>query len=73
MPIPLLADIAFKGVSSVPFALPVLKTLPWLVAVWLLKLYFGGANNKSERLMHSKVILVTVWRLRIFPRLVLNI
>ena len=60
MPIPLLGDLLFKGVYSVPFAVPVLKTLPWLILIYLLKLYFGGASNTSERLMHSKVIMITV-------------
>ena len=60
MPLPLLADAIFKGISSIPFAIPVLKTLPWLVLVYLLKYYFGGASNTSERLMHSKVIMITV-------------
>ena len=60
MPLPLLADAIFVGISSIPFAVPVLKTVPWLLALYLLKWYFGGARNTSERLMHSKVIMITV-------------
>ncbi len=60
MPIPLLGDLLFKGVHNVPFAVPILKTLPCLLIVWLLKIYFGGARNTSERLMRSKVIMITV-------------
>ena len=60
MPIPLIGDIIFKGIDSVPFIYPILKTLPWLIALFLAKLWFGGAVNKSERLMHSKVIMITV-------------
>ena len=60
MPLPLLADVLFKGISSVPFAVPLLKILPWIALVIILKLYFGGASNASERLMHSKVIMITV-------------
>ena len=60
MPIPLLGDIAFKGIDSIPYALPILKALPWVVLTWLGKWYFGGASNTSGRLMHSKVIMVTV-------------
>ena len=60
MPLPLIAEAVFKGVDSVPFLYPVLKTLPWLFALFLAKQWFGGASNKSERTMHSKVIMITV-------------
>ena len=60
MPIPLFADVVFKGVDAVPFAVPILKALPWVVLTWVLKWYFGGASNTSERLMHSKVVMITV-------------
>lgn len=60
MPVPLLADVLSNGIISIQFAIPILKALPWLVLIYLLKLYFGGANNTSERLMHSKVIMITV-------------
>lgn len=60
MPIPLLADVLSNGIVAIPFAVPVLKALPWLVLLYLLKFYFGGASNSSERLMHSKVVMITV-------------
>ena len=60
MPVPLLAEVAFGGLSRVPWVYTVLKTAPWLVALYLLKVYFGGARNRSERLMHSKVVMITV-------------
>lgn len=60
MPIPFLGHIYLEGVSSVPYIYPILKTGACLSTVALLKRYFGGARNKSERLMHSKVIMVTV-------------
>jgi len=60
MPIPLLGDLLFKGIHSVPFAVPILKALPCLLLIYLLKIYFGGARNTSERLMRSKVIMITV-------------
>ncbi len=60
MPIPILAEAIFNGVSSIPFATPILKTAPWLILIYLLKTYFGGASNTSERLMHSKVVVITV-------------
>ncbi|KAL9601079.1 MAG: hypothetical protein Q9219_002789 [cf. Caloplaca sp. 3 TL-2023] len=57
MPIPTLTEIANKGASAVPFLVPTLKFLPWLVLVYVLKIYFGGSKNASERLMKSKVVL----------------
>lgn len=60
MPVPLLADVLSNGITSIQFAVPILKALPWLVLIYFLKLYFGGASNTSERLMHSKVIMITV-------------
>ncbi|KAL9098291.1 MAG: hypothetical protein Q9163_006027 [Psora crenata] len=59
MPIPLLAELASGGIHVIPFAIPALKTLPWLILLLLSKLYFGGARNNSERLMRSKVVLIT--------------
>ncbi|KAF2230090.1 NAD(P)-binding protein [Viridothelium virens] len=49
----------FDGIGSIPFAIPILKTLPWLVGIYLLKWFFGGARNTSERNMHSKVVMIT--------------
>ena len=60
MPIHMLASAVFEGASLLPFVVPLLKILPVLFLVWLLKMYFGGASNTSERLMHSKVIMITV-------------
>lgn len=61
MPIHMLASAIFEGASLLPFVVPLLKILPTLLSVWLLKMYFGGASNTSERLMHSKVIMITVF------------
>lgn len=59
MPVPLLAE-GFWGNLTIPYGWTILKSLPWLLVVYLLKLYFGGATCRSERNMHSKVVLVTV-------------
>ncbi|KAL8709958.1 MAG: hypothetical protein Q9220_005408 [cf. Caloplaca sp. 1 TL-2023] len=59
MPIPILVEVAFNGIHSVPLLAPTLKLLPWLVLVFILKRYFGGAQNVSERLMKSKVVMIT--------------
>lgn len=60
MPVYIGAQVLFDGLDSVPFIWPILKTVPWLGALYLLKSFFGGASNGSERNMHSKVVLVTV-------------
>jgi hypothetical protein len=60
MPLPLLADVLFQGISSVPFAIPALKVISWIGLVIVLKFYCGGASNSSERSMHSKVVMITV-------------
>lgn len=60
MPIHLASDIIFKGADAFPYFVPLLKALPWVVLTWILKWYFGGASNTSERLMHSKVVMITV-------------
>lgn len=62
MPIPLLAEGLFKGWRAVPYLGHVLKVSSWLILIVLLKRWFGGARNKSERLMHSRVVMITVHR-----------
>ena len=60
MPIPILAQVLQDGISTVPYAWTIIRTVPWLLLLAALKYYFGGARNTSERLMHSKVVMVTV-------------
>lgn len=59
MAIYIAAQALFDGIDSVPYLWPLLKTAPWLFLLWLLKTFFQGAKNTSERNMHGKVILVT--------------
>ncbi|KKZ62048.1 alcohol dehydrogenase [[Emmonsia] crescens] len=59
MPVPLLAHWVVDGISSIPYAVPALKTAPFVALIVLLKRYFGGARNTSERPMHSKVVMIT--------------
>ena len=68
MPMHILASALFEGVSLLPFVITLLKIVPLLCLVWLLKTYFAGARNISERLMHSKVVMITVFEARSFPR-----
>lgn len=60
MPVYIATQAAFQGLDSIPFLWPILKAIPWLGALVLLKLYFAGSSNGSERNMHGKVVMVTV-------------
>ncbi|KAL3468650.1 hypothetical protein BJX64DRAFT_11181 [Aspergillus heterothallicus] len=59
MPIPIITQGITEGLSSIPHIYTVLKVAPWLLLIVALKYYFGGARNSSERVMHSKVVMVT--------------
>ncbi|CAG7919681.1 unnamed protein product [Penicillium olsonii] len=59
MPIPIIATGLREGISAIPYAWTVLRVAPWLLALAALKYYFEGARNTSERMMRSKVIMVT--------------
>ncbi|PNS18439.1 hypothetical protein CAC42_6256 [Sphaceloma murrayae] len=59
MPVPVIRQILLDGLDSVAFA-PVLLRLGLVVGViYLLKRYFQGATNGSERNMHGKVVMIT--------------
>lgn len=60
MPVPILAEVVTGGFSSIPYLYTALKAAAWLVLIYALKTYFGGASNTSERLMHSKIVMITV-------------
>ena len=47
------------GVGSVPYLWELIKIIPIFLLLWLLKQFFSGASNTSERNMHGKVIVVT--------------
>ena len=49
-----------SGIRAVPFLPTAIKFIPWLVLLVILKLYFNGTQNNEERVMHSKVAIVTV-------------
>ncbi|EAS35368.1 oxidoreductase [Coccidioides immitis RS] len=59
MPLPIISHTFSNGLSSIPYAYPIAKTASGIAAIALLKRYFGGAINQSERTMHSKVIMIT--------------
>lgn len=60
MPIPLLAEGFEKGLSHIPYAWTVIQGAVAVGVLYLLKSYFGGATCRSERIMHGKVVMVTV-------------
>ena len=60
MPVNILAQVFDQGLSSIPLGWTVVKVAPFFALLYLLKWYFNGAVNKSERNMHSKVVMVTV-------------
>ena len=60
MPLPIIAEGIAHGLSAIPYARTILKLAPWLVGVYFIKTYFAGAKNRSERVMYSKVVLITV-------------
>jgi hypothetical protein len=60
MPLPLLAEGLWRGLSSIPYGYTVLKVVSSVLLVSCLKYYFGGARNSSDRVMHGKVVMVTV-------------
>lgn len=62
MPVPLLAQSFDRGIFDVPYLWTALRIVPWLAIVYFLKQYFGGTTSKAERVMHSKVVIVTVRR-----------
>ena len=60
MPVPVMTEIFYNGLHSVPWAPTVLKIAPYAAALYMLRWYFSGAKNSHERIMNSKVVMVTV-------------
>jgi len=60
MPVYIAAQALYSGLDSIPFLPTLLRLLPYVVALVLLKLYCQGASNPAERNMHGKVVIITV-------------
>ena len=60
MPIELLAEGFGKGLFTLPYAWTIAKGATIIGTTTLLKSYFGGATCRSERVMHGKVVMITV-------------
>ncbi|KAJ4380742.1 hypothetical protein N0V86_004103 [Didymella sp. IMI 355093] len=59
MPIGILHQGFTEGLDSIPYGWPIVKVASVFGVLYLLKWFFNGANNTSERNMHSKVVMVT--------------
>ncbi|ORY06489.1 hypothetical protein BCR34DRAFT_490154 [Clohesyomyces aquaticus] len=59
MPLHILAQGVFEGISTLPGGWTLLKTIIALAVLLVLKRFFNGAWNTSERNMHSKVVMIT--------------
>lgn len=62
MPVNIIATAFSEGLSAIPLGWTAVKVVPVLALLYLLKWFFNGAVNGSERDMHSKVVMVTVSR-----------
>jgi hypothetical protein len=60
MPFYILAQGFTEGISSIPYGWTAVKVVPCLAILYLLKWYFNGVTNGSERNMHGKVVIITV-------------
>ncbi|KAJ4408726.1 hypothetical protein N0V91_002981 [Didymella pomorum] len=59
MPIGILHQGFTEGLDSIPYGWPIVKVASVMGVLYLLKWFFNGAVNTSERNMHSKVVMVT--------------
>jgi hypothetical protein len=66
MPIGILHQGFTEGLSSIPYGWPIVKVTSVIGVLYLLKWFFNGATNYSERNMHSKVVMVTVGSTTLF-------
>jgi hypothetical protein len=60
MPVNIIATAFSDGLSAIPLGWTAVKVIPILAVLYVLKWFFNGAVNGSERNMHSKVVMVTV-------------
>jgi hypothetical protein len=67
MPIPIFGEVYYNGLQAVPYLSEALKFVPWIFLIVILKLYFNGTRNDIERVMHGKVVIVTVRALLAAP------
>jgi NAD(P)-dependent dehydrogenase (short-subunit alcohol dehydrogenase family) len=60
MPVEFVGSVLFNdGLQSVPYLATITKILFTVSILYLIKLYFSGASNTSERVLHGKVAIIT--------------
>ncbi|KAI9760703.1 MAG: hypothetical protein M1840_002351 [Geoglossum simile] len=59
MPVYILLEGFSHGLSAIPYGGAILKLTACISLVYILKRFFGGATYTAERLMHSKVVMIT--------------
>ncbi|TGO40056.1 hypothetical protein BHYA_0043g00440 [Botrytis hyacinthi] len=59
MPVDFVANVIWGKVTWLPSLWTVVKVVPAVLVIVLVKLFSAGVKNSSERKMHGKVVLVT--------------
>jgi NAD(P)-dependent dehydrogenase (short-subunit alcohol dehydrogenase family) len=59
MPVPLVSNVFKHGFSSIPYLSLAIKVVITIAALYYIKIYFSGASNTSERVLHGKVAIIT--------------
>jgi NAD(P)-dependent dehydrogenase (short-subunit alcohol dehydrogenase family) len=59
MPVPLIQKAILDGLDTVPNSAVLFKILAVGVVLYLIRRWFQGATNTSERTMHGKVVMIT--------------
>lgn len=60
MPVEITKKVLLDGFDTVPYSALAVKLLPVALVLYVLKYYFSGSVNGSERTMHGKVVIITV-------------
>lgn len=60
MPVPALGRLYEQGIDGIPYFYEILRALPWFATLYVLRKFFNGTQNANERVMHSRVAVITV-------------
>ena len=55
-----IAQSLYGGLDKIQYLGAIIKSILGVAVLYVLKLYFNGATNTSDRKMHSRVIMMTV-------------
>ena len=64
MPLHIAGTALYGGIDNVPYLWTAIKVAACIGLAYLVKAFFSGTSNTSERNMHGKVVMVTVRRHR---------